>query len=109
MPPTGGPLRCAFRLRSLGLNAARQISKRRKDRVEFHSATVIGIDVTRLDEAIPADNEGRGDRQHPGFVALIGRYIEAARLHRLALLVADPEQEIEFERVAIVDVGENRK
>src|SRR5258708_8650847 len=52
---------------------------------------------------------GRGDRQHPGLVALIGRDVEAARLHGLALLVADPEQKIEFERITVVDIGEDRK
>lgn len=37
----------------------------RRGCVELHPTAIIGIDVAYLDETIPADNEGRGDRQHP--------------------------------------------
>jgi hypothetical protein len=77
--------------------------------VRVHAFAVIGIDVARFDDTVPADDESSRDRQHPGLIALVRGDVESARLHCLALLVADPEQKIEFQGVAIVDVGENRE
>ena len=74
-----------------------------------HALAVIRIDEARLHEAVAADHEGRRDRQHPGLVAHEVRQRAAAPHHVLLQIGADPDREIERERIAVVEIGQHRE
>src|SRR5262249_3418999 len=50
-----------------------------------HSLAIIGIEEPRSDKAVAADHKGRGDRKHPGAVALKGGNIHPILEHSLQL------------------------
>ena len=75
--------------------------------VDFHALAEIGIDEAGLHQPVAADHEGGGDRQHPAVIAVKTRQI----LIRQQLLDfgAEPDREIKRQRIAIVEIGQNRE
>src|SRR5271163_3419353 len=72
----------------------------RQEFVHIHAPAIIRIDVARLHDAVLADDESGRYREHPRLVALVRGDVETAGPHRLALVVTDPEHQIEFKGVA---------
>ena len=93
-------------LAARGLALPARAPQRGQQIIDLHPLAEIGIDEAGLHQPVPADHEGRGDRQHPAVVAVEIRQI----LRQQALdLGAEPDREIERKRIAVVEIGQHRK
>ena len=99
----------AARLRLVALCDLMRRLERREKILNRHAPTVVRIDEARFDPPVRAHDEGRGDRKHPGIAPLKTRYVPAGPCHELLYLCPNPERQIQGERIAVVDVGQNRK
>src|SRR5690349_2700413 len=77
----------------------------RDDIFDRHSFAIVGVNEASFDQSVGADNEGRRNRQSPMVIRLEGRDVPTSGRHRLALLIIDPDRQVQFKGIPIVEIG----
>src|SRR5215218_3322788 len=76
---------------------------------DCHALAVIGINEACLDPTGLANHKGGWDREHPGIVPLIIWDIPAGSRDQLFHLLADPDRQIQGERVPVIQIRQDWK